>query len=257
MRLAWWSSLLLAAGMLVGCFPRSDPSQAVPSAFVKAPQPAKRLVVVLPGRADDLEDLGASGIAHAVQSAWPDADVVLTGLDLGYYMDGVAERRLHEEIIVPARRRSYAQIWLVGASLGGMGSIMYERAYPGEVTGMVLLAPYLGDEPMLARIRAAGGIAAWEPPPKPPSVRRSNFQEELWRHVQSWSREPEAASKVWLAYGRKDYFRNAMPLLAEVLPPEQVLVRGGGHDWGVWSPATRDVLVQIDRQATRTSRSRQ
>lgn len=248
MRLAWWSSLLLSAGLLAGCFPRSDPSQAVPTAFVKAPQAASRLVVVLPGRADDVQGLRESGIAQAVQSAWPDADVVLTGLDLGHYLGGVAERKLHEEIIVPARQRAYSQVWLVGASLGGMGSIMYQRAYPGEVTGMVLLAPYLGDEPMLARIRAAGGVASWEPPPKPPSVRRSNFQVELWRHVQSWTRAPDTARNVWLAYGRQDHFRTAMPLLAAVLPPQQVLVRGGGHDWGVWSPVTREVLSQIDRQ---------
>ncbi|NNU42488.1 alpha/beta hydrolase [Ramlibacter montanisoli] len=248
MRFSRWSPLLLAAGLLAGCFPRSDPSQAVPTAFVAAPQAATRMVVVLPGRADDIQGLRESGIVQAVQSAWPDADVVLTGLALPYYLEGVAEQRLHREVIAPARRRGYAQIWLVGASLGGMGSIMYQRAYPGEVTGMVLLAPYLGDEPMLARIRAAGGIASWEPPSKPAAVKRSNFQEELWRHVQSWSRRPEAASNVWLAYGRRDQFRNAMPLLAAVLPPDQVLVRGGGHDWGVWSPVTREVLSQIDRQ---------
>ncbi len=248
MRLFRCSSLLLCAAMLAGCFPRSDPSQAVPTAFVEAPRPARRLVVVLPGRADDVAALRASGIVQAVQSAWPDADVMLAGLDLGHYLDGVAERMLHEEVIVPARRRAHAQVWLVGASLGGMGSIMYQRAYPGEVTGMVLLAPYLGDEPMLARIRAAGGIASWEPPSKPEAIRRSNFQEELWRHVQGWSRRPEAASKVWLAYGRRDQFRNAMPLLAAVLRPDQVLVRSGGHDWDVWSPATHDVLSRIDRQ---------
>jgi hypothetical protein len=248
MRLFSWSSLLLSAGMLLGCFPRGDPSQPIPTALIDAPQKAQRLVVVLPGRGDDLDGLRRSGIAQAVQSAWPDADVMLTGLALGFYFEGVAERRLHDEVIEPARRRGYRQIWLVGASLGGMGSIMYDRAYPGQVTGMVLLAPYLGEAPVLSRIAAAGGVAKWQPPPKPGAVTPDNFQDELWRHVQGWSREPAPARNVWLAYGKADRFSTSMPLLSAVLQPNQVLVREGGHDWDVWSPVTREVLTRIDRE---------
>jgi len=247
MQMRWWpwSSLLLSAGMLLGCFPRGDPSQPIPTALVPAPQPARRLVVVLPGRGDDLAGLRRSGIAQAVQSAWPDADVVLTGLALGYYLDGRPEQRLHEEVILPARRRAYAQVWLVGASLGGTGAILYERAFPQQLTGIVLLAPYLGEQPLLARIAAAGGIAGWEPPPAPATTTGDNFQEVLWRQVQDWSRRPEAARRVWLAYGSSDRFRDANAMLAPVLPPGQVLVREGGHDWSVWSPATREVLERV------------
>jgi hypothetical protein len=244
MRLFSWSSLLLWAGMLFGCFPRGDPSQPIPTESIAAPQPARRLVVVLPGRGDDLQGLRRSGIAQAVQSAWPDADIVLTGLALGYYLEGVAQQRLHDDVIEPARRRGYAQVWLVGASLGGMGAIMYDRAYPGLVTGMVLLAPYLGEDEMVARIAAAGGVRRWQAPPKPAAVTSANFQQELWRHVQGWSRDPVAARKVWLAYGRKDGFAGANALLGAALPAGQVLVRDGGHDWDVWTPAARQALMQ-------------
>jgi hypothetical protein len=248
MRLLSWSSLLLSAGMLFGCFPRGDPSKPIPTFLVNAPQKAQRLVVVLPGRGDDLNGLAKSGVAQAVQSAWPDADVLLTGLALGYYMQGHAEQRLHDEVIVPARRRGYAQVWLVGASLGGMGSLMYDRAYPNDVTGLVLLAPYLGEQPVLSEIAAAGGVAAWRPPPQPAAVDADNFQQELWRHVQSWSRQPEAARKVWLAYGKTDRLRDADALLGSVLPPGHVLLREGGHEWRVWTAATRDVMLQIEKQ---------
>jgi hypothetical protein len=248
MRVFTWPSLLLSAGMLLGCFPRGDPAKPIPTAFIAAPQKAQRLVVVLPGRADDLDGLRRSGIAQAVQSAWPDADVVLTGLALGYYMEGQAELRLHDEVIAPARRRGYGQIWLVGASLGGMGAMLHERAYPDQVTGMVLLAPYLGEQPVQSSIAAAGGIAAWQPPPKPAVIDRGNYQEELWRDVQAWSRDAAAARKVWLAYGRKDRFGEAMTLVVPVLPPGHVLVREGGHDWEVWSPVTREILLEIDKR---------
>ena len=248
-RLLSWSSLLLWAGMLSGCFPRGDPSQPVPTASIAAPQPARRLVVVLPGRGDDLDALRRSGIAQAVQSAWPDADVVLTGLALGYYMEGVAEQRLHDEVIAPARKRGYAQVWLVGASLGGMGALMFDRAYPGEATGLVLLAPYLGEDAMVAHIAEAGGVARWQAPPRSAAVASGNFQQELWRHVQAVARDPASARKVWLAYGRKDGFAAANALLGAALPPGHALVREGGHDWDVWTPAAREALLRADGAA--------
>lgn len=249
MRLLSWSWLVLSFGMLAGCFPKGDPSKPVPTTFVAAPQKAQRLVVVLPGRGDSVDALARSGIAKAVQSAWPDADVVLTGLSLGYYMQGQAERRLHDEVITPARTREYREIWLVGASMGGMGALMYDRAHPGDVDGIVLLAPYLGEKPLLQEIATAGGIAAWAPGPVPAALDADNFQHELWRHLKTWSRDPRKADNVWLAYGDRDRLRDAMPLLTPVLRPEQVLVREGGHAWSVWSPATRDILTRVQQGA--------
>ncbi|RZJ24483.1 MAG: alpha/beta hydrolase [Haliea sp.] len=219
MRIPSWTLLLLSLGMLVGCFPRGDPSRPIPTALVVAPEKARRLVVVLPGRADDIADLRASGIAQAVQSAWPDADVLLTGLALGFYLEGRAEMRLQDEIIAPARARGYAQIWLVGASLGGMGALLHQRSYPGGVDGMVLLAPYLGE---------------------------SAAQPLLLQHLEGLRREPERARSLWLAYGRSDRLRGSMPLLEPLLPPGQVLVRDGGHDWELWSPVTGDILRRVD-----------
>ncbi|MCY7355134.1 MAG: alpha/beta hydrolase [Lysobacter sp.] len=245
MRLLSWSGLLLLLGLLLGCYPKGDPSRPIPTTLVAAPQKAQRLVVVLPGRGDDLGGLARSGIAQAVQSAWPDADVILTGLALGYYMQGQAERRLHDEVIAPARKRGYKQVWLVGASLGGMGALMYDRAYPNDADGIVLLAPYLGEKPLLQEIAAAGGIAEWKPRPAPAAVNADNFQYELWRHLQTWSRHPDKAKNVWLAYGDRDRLREAMPVLIPLLRKEQVLVRAGGHAWSVWSPATKDIVTRV------------
>lgn len=251
MRLLSWSGLLLTLGMLLGCFPKGDPSKPIPFTLVPAQQDPQRLVVVLPGRGDDVAGLRRSGVAEAIQAAWPDADVVLSGLALGYYLEGRAPQRLHDEIVAPAHRRGYREFWLVGASLGGMGSLMYDRAYPGEADGIVLLAPYLGEQPLLDEIAAAGGVSAWEPGPVPDAVTADNFQRELWRHLRTWSRDPSRAGNVWLAYGDGDRLRTAMPLLAPLLPASHVLVRPGGHAWTVWTPATGEILrrAQAGEQA--------
>jgi len=253
MRLLSWSGVVLSLGMLLGCYPKGDPSRPIPTTLVAAPQKAQRLVVILPGRGDDLDGLARSGIAQAVQSAWPDADVVLTGLALGFYMQGQAERRLHDEVIAPSRRRGYTRTWLVGASLGGMGALMYDRAYPNDVDGIVLLAPYLGEKPLLQEMTAAGGVKLWQPRPAPVALNADNFQYELWRHLQSWSRNPDKTKNVWLAYGNRDRLRDAMPLLVPLLPPDQVLAREGGHTWTVWSAAMKDILMRVE--ASRNSRA--
>lgn len=236
-----WGGILALAGCPVG----GDSAKPIPTSFIPAPQATERLMVVLPGRADDLRTLRRSGIVAAIHRSWPDTDVVLAELSMPYYLDGKASRRLHDEVIAPARRRGYRQIWLSGASLGGMGTLMYDQAYPGELDGLVLLAPFLGEAAILREINGAGGVVRWDAGP-PQAITADNWQHELWRHVQALSRDPARARRVWLAYGDDDKLRKAMPLLAAVLPPEQVLVRPGGHNWRVWSSAMGEVLDAAD-----------
>ena len=239
--------VLLALAMLGACRVRGDVARPIPQVLHPAPQAAERLVVVLPGRGDDIAGLERAGIVQAVQSAWPDADVVLTGLAMDYYLQGRAPQRLHDEVVAPARARGrYRQAWLVGASLGGMGSVLYERAFPGEMDGIVLLAPYMGDARVLDGIAAGGGIARWDAGPRPAQVDAGNFQRELWRQVQDWSRDPRAARRVWLAWGDRDSLAPAARLIAPALPPGHALERNGAHAWTLWTPALAEILRAAD-----------
>ena len=241
--------LLSVLGLLLAsCAARGDISGPIPTALVPAPQSAQRLVVVLPGRADNLEALHRGGVVDAIHRHWPDADVLLAELTLPYYLQGTAPQRLHDEVIVPARQRGYREVWLSGASMGGMGSVMYDRSYPGQVDGIILLAPYLGDRPILREIAAAGGVGNWDPGP-PQVIGSDNWQHEMWRHLQTWADSPVRTRNVWLAYGERDRLRSAMPLLIPLLPPEHVLVRPGGHAWRVWAPALGEVLQAASAEA--------
>jgi pimeloyl-ACP methyl ester carboxylesterase len=251
MRLPFVAALLGALLALTGCMPIRDADQPIATHLVRATAPATRLVVVLPGRADDLNALRNSGMAEAIQGQWPDADVLLAELTLSYYRQGRAPERLHAEVIAPARERGgYREVWLAGASMGGMGVLLYDRLHPGAMDGLVLLAPYVGDRKLLREIGAAGGIAQWNAGP-PREVNADTWQRELWRHIQGWSRDPQQADRVWLAYGDRDRLRNAMPLLIPALSQDQVLVREGGHTWTVWSPAIGEVLRRADAKRER------
>ena len=237
--------------LLGGCLSAGQARAPIPQQLLAAPAESgeRVLVVVLPGRGDDLEGLVASGIAQAIQGAWPEADVLLAAVSLPYYFDGRMPERLHAEVIAPARARGYAAVYLAGASMGGMGTLLYERSRPGELDGLVLLAPYLGDRGLLREI-GESGLAAWQPGPVPEAINAGNYQREVWRNLQSWTVD-DRGRQAWLAYGVDDRLAAAVPTLAPALPADQVLARPGGHAWKVWTPAAAEVFTRIRAARTR------
>ncbi len=230
---------LFVASLMSGCAGRPAASEIMPSLRI-APQrvhdePAP-LVIVLPGRGDSLERLRAAGVAEAIQRGAPQAEVLLTGATLAYYLDGGLVRRLHEQIVTPELARGRREIWLVGFSMGGLGAMMYERTHPRQVRGLMLIAPYLGDRKLIQEIRDAGGPAQWQAGPEPAALDRDNVSREQWRMVGRWTREPALAARIWLACGVEDSFLPAARMIAPYLPNAQVLETPGAHRMAVWVP---------------------
>lgn len=242
---------LLCSLLPSGCYIRK-PTGPIPVKEIPAPQAAAShpLVIVLPGRGDDLKDLQASGISQAIQSGWPQANVLLTGATIGYYLDGGLARHLHDEIIEPARQRGYREIWLTGASMGGMGVLLYQRQYPGSASGIVLFAPYMGDKNLMEKIMLAGGPRAWDPGPMPATVNQNNYQTEIWRVMKDWVVHPETARNVWLAAGSEDRLLPAARLIAPALSQDHFIEPAGGHAWKVWDAAARRIFTRIRAQQT-------
>jgi hypothetical protein len=238
----------LALGcLLLSCGYVREPTGPIPIKIIPAlQQDADRpLVIVLPGRGDDLKDLEHVGIAAAVQRAWPKADVLLAGATLGYYQYGNIAVLLHDQVIIPARQRGYKEIWLAGASMGGIGALLYERTYPHDVTGLVLMAPYMGDPGLTKTVSDAGGPVAWDPGPTPEHVGPDNYQRELWRVVKSWSGDPPEGKRVWLICGDEDRFIDATKLMAPLLPAGHFIEGHGGHEWLVWDAGAEQAFAGI------------
>lgn len=234
--------LLASLTLLGGCAAGGDIRKPVPTLLVPAlRQPAQRVVVMLPGRGDDLDSLQRQDVARIIQQQWPDTDVVLTGLTMPYYRAGVAVSRLHDQVVAPLQEHGHRQVWLVGISLGGLGALLYDQAYPNQVHGMLLMSPYLGDRAIHKEIRDAGGLATWSPGPAQP-MGPDTFQRELWRYLQQWSTDPARTRTVWLAYGADERFRASIELVTPELPTSHVLMLPGHHDWALWKPALRQLL---------------
>lgn len=188
------------------------------------------LMVFLPGIADLMEDFEAYGFVKAVRRRGMPMDMTVVDAHFGYYYRRVVIDRLREDVILPARAAGYARIWLVGISLGGLGSLSYASRYPDDIAGMTLLAPYLGEASLLAEIASAGGLARWQPGARA----ADDYAGALWCWLQGYTRPDRALPELYLGFGEADKFASANRLLAHNLPPERVFTLPGGHDWRTW-----------------------
>lgn len=237
----------LAALALPGCVTLGNADQPISTETVFAPQPGleRTAVIVLPGFGVDIEEMKERDIAGAIHSAWPHADVVLANANFAYYRARNVVERLHEDVVAPVRARGYQRIWIAGASMGGLGALLYEREHPGVLSGIVLFAPFLGEPPLLNEIRAAGGIQKWDPGPLPNEMDLRNYQRHLWKRVRAIAETPELARRVWLACGTDDFLRSGSQLLASALPRHHFIEEPGGHTWKTWTRLTKSVFSRI------------
>lgn len=241
---------LCSAGALSACMALGDASHPIPRRFVAAPdpEPDRALVIVLPGIGADAEALDRHGVARAIQAEWPQADTVLTSAAIAYYApDGGLVRRLHDELVQPALQRGYRRVWLLGASLGGLGALLYEQQRPGEVTGVLAFAPYLGNGGAAEQIREAGGLERWQAPGLT-HVRENpylDYPRMIWTMARDWLFQPRRASRIWIVCGTDDRLRGDAQLLASSLPPSHYLEVPGGHRWATWLASLRPAIRQI------------
>lgn len=244
---------LFPVALLGGCTARGDATRPIPVQLVQAIEPVRRTVVFLPGRGDDLAGLQRHHAAQLIQQVWPDADVVLTGLTMPYYTSGTANQRLHDEVVAPLLEQGRRPVWIVGISLGGMGALLYDDEHPGDIEGMLLLSPYLGDKAIHDEIRAAGGVGSWQAGPGQP-IGPATFQRELWRSIGRWADHPTRAQTIWVSCGENERFRAAIELMRPVLPAGHLLTLPGHHNWKLWSKALPALLREADRTHPAASR---
>jgi pimeloyl-ACP methyl ester carboxylesterase len=198
-------------------------------------EPARCLLVLLPGMGDSAEDFVERSLVADVQRRQLSIDVVTAQATIGYYAKGIFAERLYEDVLKPRMSRAYQQVWLAGVSMGGMGTLLYARERPpGEVTGVLAIAPYLGDRDVIGAIDGAGGLARWKAPPRVDPITEETWQRELWRYLQGVTQGREQGPLLHVAYGIDDRLAPADSLLAAALPRSQVYVSGGGHDWATW-----------------------
>lgn len=213
-------------------------------AFVEDPLPgstkAKCLLVLLPGARDRAPDFRQEHFIEDIRASGLSVDIVSADATIGYYFQTIAAQRLETDVIGPARSKGYAQVWLLGISMGGYGTFNYTQAFPEHVDGIAAFAPYLGDAAVVQSIRDAGGLAKWTPP-EVAAVNSDNHSQQLWGYLHRITTGKLPSPELYLGCGDTDRMKDSVAVLAEALPKDRVLTTSGGHTWGPW----RDLLKQF------------
>ena len=208
------------------------------------------LLVMLPGAYSTPDEFEREGFVRAVAENRIAADVMLVDAHLGYFNDKTILDRLDADVVAPARSQGYRHIWFVGISLGGFGGMLYAQTHPGDLAGLVTLAPYLGERALGTDIANAGGLAKWKGPLTDPAAEppRTPNETQLWQWLRGYAGFTDTAGArppLYLGYGVDDRFAFSNRLLTGVLPPERVFTTEGGHDWPEWNRLWRRMLPTL------------
>ncbi|MEW6186047.1 MAG: alpha/beta fold hydrolase [Thermodesulfobacteriota bacterium] len=227
--------------LFTGCAYIQSPRTPLNTIYYSNGSPkADTLLVLLPGMGSRAEDFIKNDFLRQIETAGVKADAVLVDAYLRYYLQRNILVRLQEDVILPAQEKGYKNLWLVGISMGGLGTLLYAKEHPQVLKGMVLLAPFLGEEKLIEEIWSAGGVRNWRA--KMP-LTDENYQEMIWDWLKAYSQSDQARPRLLLGFGTEDPFYRANSLLGEVVPKEQVYTQPGGHDWQTWRSIFYKMLI--------------
>ncbi len=227
---------------ILGCsliFPTTIPIGSV--AYLSGQEQSDTLFIMLPGRGSESENFFKNEFIQNIKKAGVNADTIVVDAHFGYYYEKNLTKRLYEDVVMPARQKGYQNIWMLGISMGGLGTGLYASQHPDTLTGIILIAPFLGDKELIEEINGAGTIKKWMP--KVP-LTEDHYQEALWFWLKEYSNSNNHLPRFLLGYGQEDKFNFSSRLLAEVLPDNQVCVIRGNHDWNTWNKIFYRLLLE-------------
>lgn len=203
---------------------------------------ASRLVVLIPGANQPVEELRGSGFLSAVRERGLDIDIALMSPQPAHLLDRSALAELRNDIVLPARSSGRVRVLLAGISWGGFLALLYAVDHSDDLDGICLLSPYLGNRMMTTELLSFESLASW-------SMATSDTHDELteerrvWRYIAA--QPPSTPLIRYLGFGSDDRFAPSQRLLASQLPPQTVDVVAGGHDGGVWRQLWRRLTDRL------------
>ncbi len=231
-------SVFMKTGLLVmsllstsACVYLQQTTRPIQSHYYYYDQSSTTLVLLLPGLGEYPEQFVKQGIVDQLTSCRADANILGVNSHFGYYREASLLQRLQQDIIDPAKDEGIRQFWLLGVSLGGLGSLMTYRDNFETVQGAILMAPYIGDEDALSAFIAN---------PEKPQVANAR-QVELWRWLNS---ESGKAANITLTYGDGDRLNAQHEWLAGLLDKSNVVKTAGKHNWSTWKLLWPEALLQ-------------
>jgi pimeloyl-ACP methyl ester carboxylesterase len=237
------SSLVSVVTFLYGCYPQTKIPLDTIQYESQETQGQRTLVIFLPGKGDSITTFQKQGLVKAVRERNLPIDMIAVDAHIGYYQNWTILDRLKQDVIQYAQSKSYNHIWLVGDSMGAYGAVSYAKKYPADITGVVLLGPFLGEKKLIQEITRDGGLQTGNPGDIT-SATREAWERGIWAWFRNYGLQQKSLPALYLGYGRQDRFAEVQDYLASFMPPEHVISIEGGHDWYTWKKIW---LMLLDR----------
>ena len=210
--------------------------------FERGPEEAAGVILLFPGRGGQIADFERQGFVERLRRYAPEYDLLGVDAHFGYYRTRQLLPRLEADVVGPVVERGYREIWLLGVSLGGLGSVALARTHPEKIKGMLLFAPFLGEGGALDEIASESDLCDWRADPAPADeTEAEEFYRDNWRWLRSRFCDRTPGPEVWFGYGEADAPLPAGAMLLEKLGEGRVDTAEGGHGWRFWRPLL-DVL---------------
>lgn len=187
----------------------------------------KHLFVVLRGIGGAYTDFEKYGFVDAVKESEIDFDILIPDAHFGYYAGRTLINRLQQDVITPAKLNGYDTIWMVGVSMGGLGSLLYCKEHADQIDGIYLISPFLGYKSIIREIEKSGDVESWLPGK---DINEDDWQRSLWAWIKENS-ENDFPVPVYLASGKSDPYKRGQKLLAGALAEDHVLFIDGKHNY--------------------------
>lgn len=198
----------------------------------------KNLFVFLRGLGGSHHSFEEEGLVEATRERGINFDMVAPNAHFAYYFERTLIERLRKDVILPAKSKGYENIWLVGFSMGGLGSLLYTRQYPEDISGVCLISPFLGYDALIDEINKVGGLRNWVPGEYSPD---NDWQRMLWHWIKI-KVATENSVPIYLGFGNSDPYVEAQQLLATALPGNHIIRLKGGHDYETFKSLWRHFL---------------
>lgn len=223
-------ALLLTVSLVAGCAFLRPADIPMSSQYYNYQAKNTTLIVLLHGRGGSAENFVRYGAVEQIAACRPDANIVGVNSYFAYYRERIIEERLREDVIQPALEAGIRQIWLLGISMGGLGSLVYRHRYNGDIEAVILMAPYLGEWDELDTYLQSPQRAV-------ASIDPDFF--EIWESIKSTGADEPA---ITLAFGEDDENNNQHRWLASLLDEKRVFSMPGGHKWTTWKKLWPEAL---------------
>ena len=229
-KLTIFLALLMLVSLASGCAFFRPAEVPIASEYYHYQPSNSTLIVLLHGRGGAATNFARYGAVEQIASCQPKANILGVDSHFGYYRERIIEERLREDIIKPARDNGTRQVWILGISMGGLGSLVYRQRYPEDIEAVILMAPYLGEWDELGEYV------------KNPQLARQSGDPDFVEIWDALTTIPVDNPAITLAFGEDDDNNNQHRWIASLLDDSRVVSGPGAHNWNAWSKLWPEAL---------------